>query len=115
MLAASLSARLSRTSMKGPQLALGAAVLALLAGWIIASMTMPWALIVPAMAFLAFALAGVAVLVARQSSPEGGLSYGDVAGMLVLAGIFVAQAVEPEAMVQIVRDLNAPQPALAGR
>jgi hypothetical protein len=115
MLTASLSGPLSRSSLKGPQVALVAAGLALLAGWALAAMAMPRVLIVPALAFLAFALAGVAALVGRNRSPERGLSYWDVAGMLILAGIFVSQAVEPEAMVQIVRDLNAPQPALAGR
>jgi hypothetical protein len=60
-------------------------------------------MLLPTIATLFFALAAVIAVIAWNRATTQSVSYRDVTGLLVLLGIGVAAAIEPDQMVQLLQ------------
>ena len=94
----------SRRRAFGPELAFGAAVFASFAAWAASTVTLPPDLIMPVVATLFLAFAGVLALFGRRDRDldRGQVTYADVAGALTLIGLCAAATIDPDQMVRLV-------------
>ena len=99
-----LSRQTGRSAI-GPQVTLALAGLAAVAAALLMRPILPPDALLPAVATVFFLLAGITVLPAWL---DGGharsslLTYWDVSGLLTVAGICLAAAVEPEQLVRLI-------------
>ena len=96
----------SRRRAFGPD---GGAVFASFAAWAASTVTLPSDLIMPVVATLFLAFAGVLALFGRRDRDldHGQVTYGDVAGALTLIGLCAAATIDPDQMVRFVEGRNS--------
>ena len=86
----------------GPVMTLIGALIAAAAIVAMPHQVLPQDALLPAASLMLYLLAAVVALLAwRRPVPVRGLSYRDVAGVLVFIGILVSTQVEPEQMVRL--------------
>jgi hypothetical protein len=99
-----------RTVRWGPLLIMAGAIALCIAGGMYLLQSHSTDALLPAISALLFTVGGLIAAVAwsRPSSDAGVPNYRDVAGTLVLLGICVAAAIEPDQMVRLVEGNTQP-------
>ncbi len=90
--------------LSGPRIAFLASAVGIAAVWILANGWLQRDLVIPAVSTLSFVLAAAFAILAwwRRAEDPSQVTYGDVAGALVLVGLCAAATIEPDHLVRAV-------------